>query len=617
MSQDFLVGKVDAAKKAYFLGGINEPKKEAAEVSEADSDKKLSKSAKIMIGATALATAVVAGIAIAKNIQKGKVKAEAEAIAEAIAKAEAEARAKAEAEAQELRLLKKARVQRREEQAMQKAARHSGGHVTYYDAAKERYISLTPQEASRFEQEAAKQHAQAAEYVANLKQTLRSKTPVNSETIDARLKPEIKEGAWAKEDMKAYYESDCAKVEKSNLYTSYKNFSADGKLVKEKRIYTASSEYGEGTTETICINKNGTRVSEIKTPDGELIQTRVYKPCGNSDVIQYFENGKLSKIVSKDKTGKTETIFADGVKTSMHKNKDGTQVFKIYEQDKNGKYHCISRRTDNHRMSEDFEFDTKTVDYINNREYSRTQTYYNVEDNLNGNIKFECPNKESIPYSNSNRIFEIRSTVIRDKKGNIIDESKIKTPKSRKPKSPKGTVGTKGTEGAQDTNVLLASWYKDYLKLCEKYDVTPRACGVKGGAGDHYFELCLRRNDPQAYERYLRIQEYRAKYDEKGMILEILRIADEESVKLSPEKLSKLSKDEIKSLLNAIGEGDLEVKELEKLSPIKIKEKLNKIEENKFSYIKDDLDEESVIRRSKEIEEDLEDEIEEEIEVYA
>lgn len=576
MAQDFSVDKIGLKNKTYFLGDISEPQKEVSAPKQDENDKKLSKSAKYMIGATALATAVVAGIAIARNIKKGKA-------LEAARKAQEAAR-KAEQEAKEAERLEYNAVCR-----------------------ENNYIYKTYKEINNNAKESAevfKKHGITKEedrinkdYVADLKKSLRQKTPINAETIETRLKPELKEGAWAKEDMKAYYESDCVQVDKSDLCTSYENFSADGKLVKEKRIYNASSGYGYGATEIITTNKNGTKISEIKTPDGKLIESRVYKPFGEFEVSKYFENGKLSKIISKDKTGETETIFTDGIKTSMHQNNDGSQVFKIYEQDKNGKYHCISRRTNNHDAYGNFEFDTKTVDYINNGKYSKTQTLYNVENNLKGDINFECPNKESIPYENSSRIWEIRSTVIRDRKGNIIDESKINVPKSGKSKPSKGAsgaAGAKGADGAQGTEDLLASWYKDYLKLCKEYGVSPRPCGVKGGAGDHWFELCMRRNAPYAYERYLRIQQYRAKYDEKGMILEILRMADKKSANLSPEKLSKLSKDELKSLLESIKNGDIEVKDLENLSPKKIKENIKRVEEEKKNKFEEEIDEEDI-----------------------
>ncbi len=554
MAQDFSVDKIGLKNKTYFLGDTNEPTKEVSSPKPDENDKKLSKSAKYMIGATALATAVVAGIAIARNIKKGKA-------------LEAARKAHEAAEIEHQKIIQKAQNIIDKEKDIYSAIEKED---RYFNKTYNKINKSARNSAETFDTYYKKQ-----ECIANVKKSLRQKTPINAETIDTRLKPELKEGAWAKEDMKAYYESDCVQVDKSNLYTSYKNFSADGKLIKEKRIYNASSGYGDGATEIINTNKNGTKISEIKTPDGKLIESSIYRPYGEFKVTKYFENGKLSKIVSKDKNGETKTIFTDGIKTSMHKNNDGSQVFKIYEQDKNGKYHCISRRTNNHDAYGNFEFDTKTVDYINDGKYSKTQTLYNVENNLKGDINFECPNKESIPYENSSRIWEIRSTVVRDLKGNIIDESKINVPKSGKSKPSKGTsgaAGAKGADGAQGTEELLASWYKDYLKLCKEYGVSPRPCGVKGGAGDHWFELCMRRNDPQAYEWYLRIQQYRAKYDEKGMILEILRMADKKSVNLSPEKLSKLSKDDLKSLLKSIENHDIKVKDLENLSFEKLNE---------------------------------------------
>ncbi len=548
MAQDFSVDKIGLKNKTYFLGDISEPQKEVSAPKQDENDKKLSKSAKYMIGATALATAVVAGIAIARNIKKGKA-------------LEAARKAHEAAEIEHQKIIQKAQNIIDKEKDIHSAIEKED---RYFNKTYNKINKSARNSAETFDTYYKKQ-----ECIANVKKSLRQKTPINAETIDTRLKPELKEGAWAKEDMKAYYESDCVQVYKSNLCTSYKNFSADGKLVKEKRIYTASSEYGEGATEIITKNKNGTEISEIKTPDGKLIESRVYKPFGEFEVRKYFENGKLSKIVSKDKNGETKTIFTDGIKTSMHKNNDGSQVFKIYEQDKNGKYHCISRRTNNHDAYGDFD-DTKTVEYINNGKYSKTQT------------------------GSSSRISEIRSTVVRDLKGNIIDESKINVPKSGKSKPSKGTsgaAGAKGADGTQDAGELLASWYKDYLKLCEKYGESVRECGVKGGAGDHWFELCLRRNDEKAYESYLRMQEYRARYDENAMFALIMRMASKEHINLSPEKLSKLSKEELKTVSKFFKEGFIDVEDLNNLSSKNIKKIIeNELDKgNGFKVEKNDV----------------------------
>ena len=41
-------------------------------------------------------------------------------------------------------------------------------------------------------------------------------------------------------------------------------------------------------------------------------------------------------------------------------------------------------------------------------------------------------------------------------------------------------------------------------------------------AWDHYYELCLRDNDMEAYESYLRRRAYQARYNEKARLAEIL-----------------------------------------------------------------------------------------------
>ncbi len=65
MSHDFSVGKFDSTKSVYFLNSTNESKKEVETLqptNQTENDKKLSKSAKYMLGATAVATAVIGGL---------------------------------------------------------------------------------------------------------------------------------------------------------------------------------------------------------------------------------------------------------------------------------------------------------------------------------------------------------------------------------------------------------------------------------------------------------------------------------------------------------------------------------------------------------------------------
>ncbi len=109
---------------------------------------------------------------------------------------------------------------------------------------------------------------------------------------------------------------------------------------------------------------------------------------------------------------------------------------------------------------------------------------------------------------------------------------------------------------------LLAPWYKDYLRLCKMCNVSPRLCGVKGGAWDHYYELSLRVYDPDGYKSYIAIRKYRSQYNEKAKILEILDKLDRGRLR-APLSTSEISR--IKKLI-ATGElSDSTVKSLENL----------------------------------------------------
>ncbi|MBQ3641354.1 hypothetical protein II906_05465 [bacterium] len=70
-------------------------------------------------------------------------------------------------------------------------------------------------------------------------------------------------------------------------------------------------------------------------------------------------------------------------------------------------------------------------------------------------------------------------------------------------------------------NKYLEGWYIHYLELCEKYGVTPRECGVTGGAFDHYYELQQMENGN--YESYITRENQRARYDKKALICRINR----------------------------------------------------------------------------------------------
>ena len=109
---------------------------------------------------------------------------------------------------------------------------------------------------------------------------------------------------------------------------------------------------------------------------------------------------------------------------------------------------------------------------------------------------------------------------------------------------------------------LLAPWYKDYLRLCKMCHVSPRLCGVKGGAFDHYYELSLKVYDPDGYESYMRIRKYRIQYNEKAQILDLLDKLDKGVLRV-PLSDSEILK--IKKLIEAADFSDSTEKSLAKL----------------------------------------------------
>ena len=245
-------------------------------------------------------------------------------------------------------------------------------------------------------------------------------------------------------------------------------------------------------------------------------------PTANGNIEREYidATGKLSSEVRYEKDRIVRTSYKDGVgKTSfIHDNKSGNTIMKHYEVDEKGKYRLVSREVD----------------------IPTTSTTITVEHKENGLTQITTENPAS------------RSIVIKDKKGNIVSSETIDKPsRPKKPDSPDAPMGK-----------LLAPWYKDYLRLCKMCNVSPRLCGVKGGAWDHYYELSLRVYDPDGYKSYIAIRKYRSQYNEKAKILEILDKLDRGRLR-APLSTSEISR--IKKLI-ATGElSDSTVKSLENL----------------------------------------------------
>lgn len=245
-------------------------------------------------------------------------------------------------------------------------------------------------------------------------------------------------------------------------------------------------------------------------------------PTTNGNIEREYidATGKLSSEIRYEKDKIVRTSYKEGVgKTSfIYDKKSGNTTMKYYEVDEKGKYKLVSREVDIPTRS----------------------TTITVEHKENGLTQITTENPD------------LRHIVIKDKKGNIISSETIdKSSRPQKPDSPEAPMGR-----------LLSSWYKDYLHLCEICHVAPRACGVKGGAFDHYYELRLRVYDPDGYKSYIAIRDYRAQYNEKAQVLDLLDKLDKGdlSVPLSDSEILK-----IQDLINSGELSDSFVRTLENL----------------------------------------------------
>ena len=248
---------------------------------------------------------------------------------------------------------------------------------------------------------------------------------------------------------------------------------------------------------------------------------KIYPTANGNIEREYIDaTGKLSSEIRYEKDRIVRTSYKDGVgKTSfIHDNKSGNTTMKHYEIDEKGKYRLVSREVD----------------------IPTTSTTITVEHKENGLTQITTESPAS------------RSIVIKDKKGNIVSSETIDKPsRPKKPDSPDAPMGK-----------LLAPWYKDYLRLCKMCNVSPRLCGVKGGAWDHYYELSLRVYDPDGYKSYISIRKYRSQYNEKAKILEILDKLDRGRLR-APLSTSEISR--IKKLIETGELSDSTVKSLENL----------------------------------------------------
>jgi hypothetical protein len=156
----------------------------------------------------------------------------------------------------------------------------------------------------------------------------------------------------------------------------------------------------------------------------------------------------------------------------------------LYIQDRKGNFKCVGRTT----------FDPAHP----------TKPYKEVIQLENGNSKTTISTEES------------RRIIIRDKKGKILEDYTVKPKGTKDPDAPKppelkAIIVHSGQKA-------LAPWYVNYLKLCEKYHVTPYGTEAGSGAWKHFQEILLWDTDKEAYWRYVDLQKYRARYDADALL---------------------------------------------------------------------------------------------------
>ena len=223
----------------------------------------------------------------------------------------------------------------------------------------------------------------------------------------------------------------------------------------------------------------------------------------NSTVHPYFDDkGNLTKTVIKNKNGSViEEIFdAEGnVTQRITKMPDGTEYYTSYHNgiktiEKDG---CYS-------------YGTK----ITSHQGGKSQPIYREQHNLLEDSHKTVEHLED-GISKTTYTANGKTTVTyRDKKGNIIEEY-VNSASSKKG----GDIGPLDP-GAEK---VYEKWYIEYVKLCKKYGVEVRPCGVEGGAFSHYYELLQMEKGPEAWERYIKLQEYRSQYDDNAAIMQYLR----------------------------------------------------------------------------------------------
>lgn len=229
--------------------------------------------------------------------------------------------------------------------------------------------------------------------------------------------------------------------------------------------------------------------SFVKLNNGKSYKCTIEHNKDNSFIKKYYLADKKIGIIETETFDKRiSNIFDDNIKVTTINDYYGNMVTKMALKDKTGKYKLIRREIIN--------TDDKTIKLI--------------ERLKNGNTQISTTTKLE------------KTVTIRDKKGKIISEQRYnifnpEPAKTAKQETPEG-------------------WRQKYLKLCSQNGVKPRICGVKCGAWEHFLELKLKYENPTAYEKYLELRSYRARYDKIARIMQAL---DEKKIDASLLKPAK------------------------------------------------------------------------------
>lgn len=287
-------------------------------------------------------------------------------------------------------------------------------------------------------------------------------------------------------------------------------------------LISASIEKKQSTNTTIP-DKPSTKKTDSSTPDNPILTESKGK-----DVTKHKKVGisATPTIASKE-----EVIVSNAATTAKEDKKEISINSSINE----GIDTTKKSTTDSQPIiteSEIEEFIDEQINYINSLKYEEAKNLIKLYPEYKHFIKSYLVTNDATPA--------IEIILVRDEamtpfcKGDLIEETNPKLLEKnikhlRKILVPK-----------EEYVYMFESWYIHYMELCKKYGVSPRECGIAGGAVDHYYELQKREKSLEEYEKYIQLQENRAQYDKKAFILRINR-----------EKDNDVLSDEIANLLKS------------------------------------------------------------------